>query len=173
MFFQVISKVGFLPLCPKTLECVLNPSPQNWCVRIMRRQQQTSSSLPSEQSHCPLHTVAQSQQKAEKNINSDLILLGVLILVYYTVSGWVLKRKQLQPSFSCYFRLCRTCPTPVQWGRKPSCHCTPSLHVREDEKTAQVPSSSRQMPTRYFGTSFVLQISTYPYSSGSHSSRRT
>lgn len=74
--------------------------------------------------------------KNRENINSDLILLGVLILVYYTVSGWVLKRKQLQPSFSCYFWLCRTCPTPVQWGRKPSCHCTPSLHVGEDEKTA-------------------------------------
>lgn len=102
----------------------------------MRRQQDASPSSLSKKSHGPLHTIVQSQQKEEKNTNSDLILLGTVILVHHTLSDWALKRKNLQPSFSCYFCLCWTCPTTLWWGWKLSCHRTPSLHVREHEKTA-------------------------------------
>lgn len=105
-------------LCIQNLLHVFWAQAHRTGVSVMRREQHTSSPPPGEQSHWPLHRIAQSQQKAEKNINSDLILLGILILVNYTVSGWVLERKQLQPSFSCYFWLCWTYPTPLWWGRK-------------------------------------------------------
>lgn len=74
------------------------------------------------------------QKKIPTQTSSFLALWSWCIILL--VTGFKKKKKQLQPSFSCYFWLCWTCSTPLWQGRKLSCHRTTSLHVREDEKTA-------------------------------------
>lgn len=82
------------------------------------------------------HCCSVPTESRENHVDSDLTLLGLQISLYFTVTGCVVRRKQLQPSFRGCSWLCWTCPMPVGWGRKPSCHNTLPLGISENEKAA-------------------------------------